>query len=143
MPFGSTTTGKSTSSTITTIPCAFQNMHTITDYYTFWTRTSNMTNEKTYRYCEHKNYGVGSAQLTRYRKGGDNDLFMVTFQSIGLKSKYWFCRKHFMLGDEIEFISEARATELFKEGRKDKKQKRTKSVRKEPKNFGDLLDSLF
>ena len=101
-----------------------------------------MSNE-TYRYCEHKTYGVGSAQLTRYRKGGDNDLFMVTFQSTGLKNKYWFCRKHFMLGDEIEFISEARATELYKQGRKGGFKKRTKTVRKDPKNLSDLLDSLF
>ena len=102
-----------------------------------------MSNEKTYFYCEHKTYGVGSAQLTKYRKGGNDDLFMVTFQSTGLKNKYWFCRKHFMLGDEIGFISEARATELYKEGRKNPKKKRTKTVLKEPKNFGDLLDSLF
>ena len=102
-----------------------------------------MTNENTYRYCEHKNYGVGCAQLTRYRKGGDNDLFMVTFQSTGLKNKYWFCRKHFVIAEEIEFISEARATELYKEGRSGKKQKRTKTVRKEQKNLQDLLDTLL
>ena len=102
-----------------------------------------MSNEETYLYCEHKTYGVGSAQLTRYRKGGDNDLFMVTFQSTGLKNKYWFCRKHFMLAEEIGFISEARATELYKQGRKGGLKKRTKTVQKDPKDLSDLLDSLF
>lgn len=143
MPFGSMTTGKSTSSTITTIPCVFQNMHTITNYYTFWTRTSKMTNEEKYQYCEHKTYGVGSAQWIKPRRKPHEDLWMVTFQATGQKQKWFFCTKHFHLKDEIEFISEARASELYKEGRSGKRKKRTKSVRKEPKNFGDLLDTLF
>ena len=102
-----------------------------------------MTNEETYLYCEHKTYGVGSAQLTKYRKDRQNDLFMVTFQAMGFHQKYFFCRKHFLLADDIWFISEARATELYKEGRKSPRAKRTKTVRKDPKNFSDLLDSLF
>ena len=102
-----------------------------------------MTNEETYFYCEHKTYGVGSAQLTKWRKDRKDDLFMVAFQATGLQNKYWFCRKHFMLGDDIEFIDEARATELYKQGRNGGFKKRTKTVRKDPKNLADLLDSLF
>ena len=102
-----------------------------------------MTNEETYKYCEHKTYGVGSAQLTKYRKDRKDDLFMVTFQSTGFDNRHWFCRKHFLLKDEIEFISEARATELYKQGRNGGFKKRTKTVRKDPKNLSDLLDSLF
>jgi hypothetical protein len=102
-----------------------------------------MMTEETYKYCEHKTYGVGSAQLTKYRKDGNDDLFMVTFQSTGFSNKYWFCRKHFLLKDEIEFISEARADELYKQGRNGGFKKRTKTVRKDPKNISDLLDSLF
>jgi hypothetical protein len=102
-----------------------------------------MTNEETYFYCEHKSYGVGSAQLTKYRKDRKDDLFMVTFQSTGFNNKYWFCRKDFLLAEEIEFISEARATVLYKEGRGKPKKKRTKTVRKDPKNLSDILDSLF
>ena len=30
--------------------------------------------EETYKYCEHKTYGVGSAQLTKYRKDARDDL---------------------------------------------------------------------
>ena len=48
--------------------------------------------EETYKYCEHISYGVGSAQLTKYRKDRKDDLFMVTFQSTGFKNKYWFCQ---------------------------------------------------
>ena len=102
-----------------------------------------MTSEETYFYCEHKSYGVGSAQLTKYRKDRKDDLFMVTFQSTGFNNKYWFCRKHFQLGDEIEFIDEARASVLYKEGRKNPRKKQTKTARKDPKNLTDLLDSLF
>ena len=102
-----------------------------------------MTNEDTYLYCEHKTYGVGYAQLTKHRKDRKDDLFMVAFQSTGLGNKYWFCRKHFQLADEIEFISEARAYELYKQGRNGGFKKRTKTVRKDPKNLADLLDSLF
>ena len=102
-----------------------------------------MTNEETYFYCEHKTYGVGSAQLTKYRKDRKDDLFMVTFQSTGFHNKYFFCRKHFQLGEDIEFIDEARATELYKQGRNGGFKKRTKTVRKDPKNLADLLDGLF
>ena len=68
---------------------------------------------------------------------------MVTFQSTGFNNKYWFCRKHFQLAEEVEFIDEALATRLYKEGRDNPKKKRTKTVRKDPKNLSDLLDSLF
>lgn len=99
--------------------------------------------EETYKYCEHKTYGVGAAQLTQWRKDRQDDLWMVTFQSIGQKQKWFFCTKHFTLGDEIEFIDETRATELYKEGRKNPKPRRTKNVRKREKTIGDILDSLF
>ena len=102
-----------------------------------------MTNEETYRYCEHKIYGVGSAQLIKSRKKPQNDLWMVTFQSTGQGEKWFFCTKHFNLKDEIEFISNDRATELYKQGRRGGFKKRTKTVRKDPKNLDDLLDSLF
>ena len=102
-----------------------------------------MTNEEKYRYCEHKTYGVGSAQLIKYRKGGNSDLFMVTFQSLGMKQKMFFIRKSFLIADEIQFIDDARADELYKQGRNGGFKKRTKTDRKDPKNLGDLLDSLF
>ena len=99
--------------------------------------------DQTYFYCEHKSYGVGSAQLTKWRKDRKDDLFMVTFQSTGNDQKWWFCRKHFGEGEEVEFIDEARATVLYKQGRNGGFKKRTKTVRKDPKNLADLLDSLF
>tara|TARA_Y100000593_G_C4276118_1_gene320163 strand:+ start:782 stop:1087 length:306 start_codon:yes stop_codon:yes gene_type:complete len=99
--------------------------------------------EETYKYCEHKTYGVGAAQLTQWRKDRQDDLWMVTFQSIGQKQKWFFCTKHFTLGDEIEFIDEARATELYKQGRNGGFKKRTKTVRKKEINLQDLLDSLM
>ena len=99
--------------------------------------------EETYKYCEHKDYGVGSAQLVKWRKDRKDDLFMVTFQVTGQNQKWFMPRKYFTLGDEIEFIDEARATVLYKEGRNNPRKKRTKTVRKDPKNLGDLLDSLF
>ena len=102
-----------------------------------------MSNEETYKYCEHKTYGVGSAQLTKYRKDPRDDLFMVTFQSAGLNQKWFMPRKYFTLGDEVEFIDEARATRLYKDGRKNGFKKRTKPVRKDPKNLSDFLDSLL
>jgi hypothetical protein len=142
MPFGSMTFGMSTSSTTTTTPCAFQNMHTITNYYSFWKRITIMTNEDKYRYCEHSVFGVGSAQLIKPRKSPNNDLWMVSFQSQG-NAKWFYCTKHFNFKDEIEFIDEARATGLYKEGRRSPKKKRTKSVQEDPKNLSDLLDSLF
>lgn len=101
-----------------------------------------MTNE-TYKYCEHATYGVGSAQLIKPRKNPQDDLWMVSFQSVGRDKRYFYCTKHFYLMDEIEFISEARATELYKEGRNGGFRKRTKNVRKEDKNLSDLLDSLM
>ena len=102
-----------------------------------------MTNEERYKYCEHLTYGVGSALLIKPRKKPVDDLWMVTFQSMGQDKRWFFCTKHFYLNDEIEFIDEARATELYKEGRKNPNNKRTKTVRKDPKNLSDLLDSLF
>ena len=100
-----------------------------------------MTDE-TYKYCEHKTYGVGSAQLIKWRKARKDDLWMVGFQAIGHNQKWFFCSKHFALGDEITFIDEARATVLYKEGRKNPKQKRSKTVRKKEGKLSDLLDSL-
>ena len=102
-----------------------------------------MTNDDKYRYCEHKTYGVGSAQWIKPRKNPQDDLWMVTFQSTGSQEKWFFCTKHFNLNEDIGFIDEARATELYKEGRRNPTPRRTKKVRKDPKNFGDLLDSLF
>ena len=99
--------------------------------------------EETYKYCEHKTYGVGSAQLVKWRKDRKDDLFMVTFQVTGQNQKWFMPRKYFTLGEDIEFIDEAQATRLYKEGRDNPKKKRTKTVRKDPKNLGDLLDSLF
>ena len=98
--------------------------------------------EETYKYCEHKTYGVGSAQLVKWRKDRKDDLFMVTFQATGIKQKWFMPRKYFLRGEEIIFIDEARATVLYKEGRQNPKKKRTKTVRKEEKNLSDLLDSL-
>jgi len=102
-----------------------------------------MSNEDKYRYCDHQTYGVGAAQWIKPRKNPQDDLWMVTFQSTGHDQKWFFCTKHFYLKDEIEFIDEALATRLYKEGRNGGFKKRTKTVRKEPKNFSDLLDSLF
>ena len=99
--------------------------------------------EENYKYCEHTVYGVGSAIMTKFRHKPEMCLWMVTFQSMGQNEKYFFCTKHFQFGDEIAFIDEARATRLYKEGRKTPKKKRTKTVRKDPKNLSDLLDSLF
>jgi hypothetical protein len=135
--------GMSTSSMTTTTLCVFQSMHTITNYYSFWTRTPIMTSEEKYKYCEHKSYGVGYALWVKPRKKPEDDLWMVTFQSTGHNEKWFFCTKHFYLKEEIEFISEARANELYKQGRKGGFKKRTKTVQKDPKNLGDLLDSLF
>ena len=101
-----------------------------------------MTNEETYRYCLHNVYGVGSAQLIKPRKKPEDDLWMVRFQSQG-SDRWFYCTKHFYLKDEVEFIDSVEATELYKEGRKNPKKKRTKTVRKDPKNLQDLLDSLF
>ena len=98
--------------------------------------------EETYKYCEHLAYGVGSAQLIKYRKNPQDNLWMVTFQSAP-KQKSFFCSKHFHSKEEILFIDDARATLLYKEGRKNPKQKRTKNVRKKGKNLSDLLDSLL
>ena len=100
-----------------------------------------MTDEN-YKYCEHITFGVGSAQLVKYRKDARDDLFMCTFQSQGFDKKWFMPRKYFTLGDEIEFIDEPRATELYKEGRDNPKKKRTKTVRKKEINLQDLLDSL-
>ena len=102
-----------------------------------------MTNDDKYRYCEHKTFGVGSAQWIKPRKNPRDDLWMVTFQSTGSHEKWFFCTKHFNLKEEIEFIDEAHATELYRQGRNGGFKKRTKNVRKEVKNLDDLLDSLF
>ena len=102
-----------------------------------------MTTEETYKYCEHKSYGVGAAQLIKWRHKPQDNLWMVTFQATGQNQKWFYCTKHFTLKDEIEFIDEARAMVLYKEGRENPKKKRTKTVRKEQKNLSDLLDSLF
>jgi len=98
--------------------------------------------DENYKYCEHITFGVGSAQLVKYRKDARDDLFMCTFQSQGFDKKWFMPRKYFTLGDEIEFIDEPRATELYKEGRDNPKKKRTKTVRKKEINLQDLLDSL-
>jgi hypothetical protein len=99
--------------------------------------------EETYKYCEHKTYGVGAAQLTKYRKDARDDLFMVTFQSQGFDNKWFMPRHYFTTKGEIEFIDEAVATRLYKEGRDNPKKKRTKTVQKREKNIADILDSLF
>ena len=101
-----------------------------------------MTDEN-YKYCDHKTFGVGSAQLVKYRKDARDDLFMVTFQSQGFDNKWFMPRKYFTLGEEIEFIDEAVATRLYKEGRDNPRKKRTKTVPKREKNITDILDSLF
>jgi len=101
-----------------------------------------MSNEETYKYCEHKTYGVGSAQLVKWRKDRKDDLFMVTFQVTGQSQKWFMPRKYFTRGDEIIFIDDDRATVLYEEGRRFPKKKRTKTVPKGSKNLSDLLDSL-
>jgi len=101
-----------------------------------------MTDEA-YRYCDHITFGVGSAQLVKYRKDARDDLFMVTFQSTGQNQKWFMPRKYFTHGEEIKFIDEAVATVLYKEGRDNPRKRRTKTVRKKEKNITDLLDSLF
>ena len=101
-----------------------------------------MTDEN-YKYCDHNTFGVGSAQLVKYRKDARDDLFMVTFQSQGLNNKWFMPRHYFTTGEEIEFIDEAVATRLYKEGRDNPRKRRTKTVRKKEKNISDLLDSLF
>ena len=100
-----------------------------------------MTDEN-YKYCDHNTFGVGSAQLVKYRKDARDDLFMVTFQSQGFESKWFMPRHYFLSGEEIKFIAEAVATVLYKEGRENPKKKRTKTVRKKEVNLQDLLDSL-
>ena len=102
-----------------------------------------MSNDDKYKYCEHQVYGVGYALWIKPRKNPNDDLWMVTFQSMGHDKKWFFCTKHFYLKDEIEFIDEARADELYRQGRNGGFKKRTKTVRKDPKNLADLLDSLF
>jgi len=99
--------------------------------------------EETYKYCEHKTYGVGSAQLVKWRKDRKDDLFMVTFQAAGIKQKWFMPRKYFTRGDEIVFIDEARATVLYKEGRENPRKKRKKADPKREKNISEILDSLF
>lgn len=99
--------------------------------------------DEMYKYCEHLTYGVGSAQLVKWRKDRKDDLFMVTFQSTGQKQKWFMPRHYFTTGEEIEFIDDARATELYKQGRSGGFKKRTKTVRKETKNIAEILDSLF
>ena len=66
---------------------------------------------------------------------------MVEFQSV--TGKYFFLQQEFSLKDDIEFIDDAEASALYKDGRKNPRAKRTKTVRKDPKNLSDLLDSLF
>ena len=100
-----------------------------------------MTDER-YKYCDHMTFGVGSAQLVKYRKDARDDLFMCTFQSQGFDKKWFMPRHYFITGEELKFIDEAVATELYREGRKNPRKKRTKSVRKTDKNLMDLLDSL-
>ena len=95
-----------------------------------------------YRYCNHKSYGVGSALMVKYRRKPQECLWMVSFQSTGQKEKYFFLTRDFTSGEEIEFIDEAQATLLFKEGRDNPKKKRTKTVRKKEINLQDLLDSF-
>ena len=88
------------------------------------------------RYCNHKTYGVGYAILTKYRKDSKDDLWMCYFYHPKVTGSSWYCTKHFTRGDEIEFISDAEAKVL-------KKKPRTKTVRKNEKNIGDILDSIF
>ena len=95
-----------------------------------------MTNE-TLKYCYHHTFGLGYAQLTKYRKDSKDDLWMISFYVVETKS--FFCTKHFVKGGEIWFVSDAEAKELKK---KPAKAKRTKTVRKDTKNLSDLLDSL-
>ena len=101
-----------------------------------------MTDEN-YKYCDHKTFGVGSAQLVKYRKDARDDLFMVTFQSQGFDNKWFMPRHYFITGEEIEFIDEAVATRLYKEGRDKPKKRRTKTVHKNPEKLTEFLDSLF
>jgi hypothetical protein len=102
-----------------------------------------MTNEDTYKYCEHKVLGVGAALMIKPRNKPKDDLWMVTFQSTGQNEKYFFCTKNFDKTEDLWFIDEAHATRLYKEGRNGAFKKRTKTVHKDPKNLSDLLDSLF
>lgn len=95
-----------------------------------------------YRYCEHMDYGVGSAQLVTYRKKERDDLFMVTFQMTGQKEKWFFSRKDFAIGLDIEFIDEARATRLYKKGRDKPINKKVKAPNKRSTNLQELLDGL-
>jgi len=132
--------GKSTSLMTTGKSASSQKTSTQT-FYPFYTVRSIMTDEN-YKYCEHLTYGVGSAQLVKYRKDDRDDLFMCTFQAMGFKNKWFFPRKYFTAGDDVTFITEAVATRLYKEGRDNPKKKRTKTVRKKELNLGDLLDSF-
>ena len=95
-----------------------------------------------YRYCEHIDYGVGSAQLTKYRKDNRDDLFMVSFQMLDRNQRLFFPRKYFIDGGEITFINDARATRLYQEGRDNPKKKRKKPERKRETNIQDILASL-
>jgi len=104
---------------------------------------TTMTNDDKYKYCEHKVLGVGAAQWVKPRSKPKDDLWMVTFQSTGQTDKYFYCTKNFEIGGDVWFIDEARATELYRQGRNGTFKKRSKNVRHEVKNLEDLLDSLF
>ena len=101
-----------------------------------------MTDE-TYKYCEHISFGVGAAQLVKWRKDRNDDLFMVTFQITGQEQKWFMPRKYFTLGDDIAFISDARATELYKEGRKNPKKMKSRATKRKESSIADILDGLF
>ena len=98
---------------------------------------------ETYRYCNHRLYGVGSAQFIKFRRQEGLNLWMVEFQSRKRGEKYFFVEREFIFGEDIEFIDDAAATELYKQGRKSSGKRRGRSIRKEQETLTDFLDSLF
>ena len=101
-----------------------------------------MTNEK-HKYCKHRVYGVGSAILTQYRRKPELNLYMVEFYEIKEEGKLFFLQKEFTQSEDIEFITPAEASRLYKEARRGNKTKRTKNVQNNKKNLSDLLDSIL
>ena len=60
---------------------------------------------------EHYKYGIGTAILIKNRRKRTDDLFMCSFK--GVKSRYFFCRKHIDEGDEV-WWSDGRPRKDFK-----------------------------
>jgi hypothetical protein len=67
------------------------------------------------KYCKHKTYGLGYAIKTRNRKDPNDDLWMCRFYQFNEVA--WFCTKHFMEKEEIEFISDEEADSIARKAK--------------------------